>query len=230
MVVKKLGFFLLFLLGACSGSFSQVTLDDIDLSQIPQKKVRRFIKDQINSNLHNINEIQPSCTEENDLAMFNANVKSYIVKDTMQTVWKGYQSLFPRLIYSGHKVSFSLLLKKEPDETIFYNTDSVSQVDTGQVYFLNLKILKGIYNLPVVFEIIKIDTARNVIEFSYVKGNKTEGMQQLQFIDMENGNTRIIHTSYFKSNSAFRDKYLYSYFHTRFINDFHHGMKKYLNS
>jgi hypothetical protein len=230
MVVKKSGLFLFFLLGTLAISFSQVTLDDIDLTQIPQKKVRRFIKDQINSNLHDIAEIRPSCTDEYDLATFNANEKTYKVKYDMQKVWKGYQNLFPRLIYSGHKVSFSLLLKKEPNENIYYNTDSINQVDTGQVYFLNLKILKGIYNLPVVFEIIKIDTAKNIIEFSYIKGNKTEGMQQLQFIDMGNGETRIIHTSYFRSSSVFRDKYLYSYFHTRFINDFHHGMKKYLNS
>jgi hypothetical protein len=97
-------------------------------------------------------------------------------------------------------------------------------IDTGQVFLVNLKLLKGVCNLAVGLEIISVDSVNRCIKFSYVKGNKSEGEQVIQFVSTEKGFTRIIHHTDFKSNSKFRDKYLYPYFHRLAINEFHRNV------
>jgi hypothetical protein len=152
---------------------------------------------------------------------------NFFLKGNFKDIWKGYISENPSNSWNGRKVSFGVLLQKFPNN-IFYNHDPILGVYTGQVYFLNLKLLKGICNIPVAFEIITVDTTELVIEFSYIEGNKSNGFQQIKFVDNGNGSTEIMHTSYFKSDSDFRDKWIYPYFHKKIVNDFHRNMRKLL--
>jgi hypothetical protein len=202
-------------------------LDDIQLEKIQQKKVREYITCQIDENKHLFSEIHPSWNKNYDLSDYSMNEKAYFLKDNLQNVWNGYLSADPTKSWNGRKVSFGLLLKKLPDK-IFYNNDQINGVDTGQVYFVNLKLMMGMCNLPVAFEIVTIDEENKIIEFSYIEGNKTSGVQRLQFLDLGNDKTEILHISYFKSDSHFRDKWLYPFFHKKIINEFHHNMRKLL--
>ncbi len=102
-------------------------------------------------------------------------------------------------------------------------------LETGLIYYLNLKVLMGLYKLPVAFEILKVDEGQKIIEMSYLKGGKAQGKQIIQFIALKNGDTEIVHENYFRSESKFRDKYLYPFFHTRIINKFHHKIRKRIN-
>ena len=209
-------------------SYGQLTLDDIKLDQIKQRKIRVYIKNRIEDNKHLFSEIHPSCNKNKDLMSYSKNEMTFCLNGKIQDIWQGYISANPSKSWNGRKVSFGLLLQKFP-ESIFYDHDSMMGVDTGQVYFLNLKILQGMYNLPVAFEIIKVDTVEKVFEFSYIEGNKSSGIQQIKFIDMGGERIKILHTSYFKSDSHFRDKWLYPFFHKKIVNDFHRNMKKLLN-
>lgn len=210
-------------------AFSQLKLDDIKLELIHQKKIREYIKLQIENNKHRFCEIHPSWCEGTDLSNYSKNEKTYLLNDELQKVWSGYLSANPSKSWNGRKVSFGLLLKKYP-ENIFYQNDSISGVDTGQVFYLNLRLIDGICNVPVAFEVVKIDNNNKIFEFSYIEGNKSTGMQRLEFFDIGNGITKIIHTSFFKSDSEFRDKWLYPYFHKKIINEFHKNMRTLLNS
>jgi hypothetical protein len=106
-----------------------------------------------------------------------------------------------------------------------YRSDhEYAELDTGQVFFVNLKLLRGIYNLAVGLEIITIDSQNKTIQFSYVKGGKSEGVQTIRFFETEEGSTKILHISEFRSNSHFRDKRLYPRFHKKFIYEFHENM------
>jgi hypothetical protein len=86
--------------------------------------------------------------------------------------------------------------------------------------------MRGLFNLPMAFEIINIDPVERLIEFSYIDGNKARGKQTIQFTDNDDGRIRITHKSFFKSNSPFRDNLLYPYFHRKFIREFHRNMKQ----
>lgn len=209
-------------------SFSQLMMDDIKMEQIQQKKIRRYIECQKEENKQQFCEIHPSWDNGKDLSCYSKNEMVFFLKGSFQEIWQGYVSANPSKSWNGQRVSFGLLLRKVPGE-IFYNHDVITGVDTGQVYFLNLKIMLGIYNLPVAFEIIKVDTEEKIIEFSYIEGNKSSGVQRIKFLDLGNERTEIMHTSYFKSESHFRDKWLYPFFHKKIVNDFHQNMRSLLN-
>jgi len=209
-------------------SFGQHTFNDIKPDQIKQRKIRAYIQSQINDNKHLFSDIHPSWQQGKDLTAYSKNEMTFFLKGKFQDIWDGYISASPSKSWNGRKVSFGLFLQKFPGH-IFYDHDSMVGIDTGQVYFLNLKILQGMYNLPVAFEIIKVDAVEKVFEFSYIEGNKSGGVQQIKFMDMGDECTKIMHTSYFKSNSHFRDKWLYPFFHKKIVNDFHRNMKKLLN-
>ena len=86
----------------------------------------------------------------------------------------------------------------------------------------------GLVKVPVAFEIITVDEKEKVIEFSYMDDNKSKGVQRIKYTTADNGKIKIVHTSYFKSNSRFRDKFMYPFFHKRIINSFHRNMRKLL--
>lgn len=202
-------------------------LEDIKMDKIRQKKVRKYIS-QIEIEKHLFSEIQPSCFSGQDMSSFRKNEMTFFLDGKLDDIWQGYMSASPSESWNGRKVSFGVLLQKFPNN-IFYNQDPMTGVATGQVYFLNLKVMKGIYNLPVAFEIITVDTTKRLIEFSYIEGNKSSGVQQIQFFDAGSERTKILHISYFKSASDFRDRWIYPPFHKKIVNDFHRNMRKLLN-
>ena len=208
-------------------SFGQLDMADIKLEQIRQRKIRKYIECQIEENKHQFSEIHPSWNRGEDLSSYSKNEMTFLLKGNLQDVWQGYLSADPSKSWTGRMVSFGLLLQKFPGN-IFYNHDLIMGVDTGQVCFLNLKLLLGIFNVPVAFEIITVDPVEKVIEFSYIEGNKSSGVQHVKFLDIGGGLTEIVHTSYFKSDSQLRDKWLYPFFHEKIVNGFHHNMKKLL--
>jgi hypothetical protein len=209
-------------------SLAQNLLEDIKLNEINQRKIRRYIECQIEGNIHQFGEIHPSWNRGKDLSSFSKNEMTFFLSGNLQEVWQGYMSASPSRSWSGRMVSFGVLLQKFPG-SVFYKHDEINGIDTGQVCFLNLKLLLGIYRVPVAFEIITIDTAEKVIEFSYIEGNKSSGVQQVKFIDIGRNCTEIIHTSYFKSDSPIRDRWIYPFFHEKIVNDFHRNMRKLLH-
>ena len=84
---------------------------------------------------------------------------------------------------------------------------------------MKLKIIRFL-KIPVNFEITQLSKEHKIIEFTYGANNKSKGRQTLNFIEMDNY-TLIVHQSYFKSDSKFRDKRLYPKFHERCLNEFH---------
>lgn len=207
--------------------FAQLKLDDIKMERIHQRKVRKYIKSQISNNKHLFGDIHPSYTRGKDLSKYSKNEMTFVLDGNFRDIWQGYLSANPSKSWNGRKVSFGLLLQKFPNN-IFYNHDSIGGVDTGQVYFLNLKLLFGFFSLPVAFEIITINLEEKIFEFSYIEGNKSTGFQQIKFQDMGENRTKILHTSYFKSYSPFRDRWIYPFFHKKIVKDFHRNMRKLL--
>jgi hypothetical protein len=203
-------------------------LDDINLERIHQRTIRKYIECQIEDGKHQFCEIQPSWNSGKDLSSYRKKEMTFFLNGNLQAVWQGYVSANPSISWNGRKISFGLLLLRFPGG-IFYNHDPIGGVDPGQIYFLNLKLLLGIFGIPVAFEIITVDEDNKIIEFSYLEGNKSTGVQQVKFINFGDDRTEIIHTSYYKSDSHFRDKWMYPHFHKIIINDFHRNMRRLLN-
>lgn len=216
---------LLIIPGFLSLSGISQNIKTINLEEIPQRKIRKYIESLSIDQMQNFSAIRASWNKDADESDFNIMEEKFYLRFKLPEVWGCYRHANAATIWNGESIEFGLLIIKCSNSVLYPNKSSFPEIDTGQVYFLNLRLMTGLLNLPVAFEIINIDEKRKIIEFSYIENNTSQGKQTIQFFDNGDGGTRIIHRSYFKSESQFRDNLLYPYFHKKFVNDFHWNMK-----
>jgi len=204
---------------------AQKELNAIDFDQINQKKVRRLIRQMQDHRIDYFSDFEASVGPDDELNFFVSYEKEYIVKEPPDLVWDSYIYSDQTDIWDNHRVSFGLLYSAD-SESIIYADQHYFGIEEGQIFFLNLRIINGLVNLPVAFKILRIDPDQRRIEFSYLSGGKASGIQIISMDKTDEGYVKIVHTSYVKSDSHFRDKYLYPYFHNKIINEFHQNMKK----
>ena len=197
----------------------------INLTRIGQKNIRKYIKSRSLDQLDNFSSIHSSWKKGTKSADFHVDKKTFYLGNRLKDVWDGYRHANLRKSWNGHSVRFGLLISKRSNSVFYTNSIICPEVDTGQVYFLNLRIMKGLFHVPVAFEIINIDPVEQKLEFSYLDDNKSIGKQTMQFFDNGDGRTKIVHTTLFRSNSSFRDAFIYPYFHHRLIREFHRNME-----
>jgi hypothetical protein len=202
----------------------------INLQDISQRKIRNYLVDNEINQMHDFSSIHPSWKKEFDGSDFNFLEKEFFLNYDLRTVWECYRHVNSIKMWNGKSVSFGVLLTKSSNSVVYANDTSSPEIDTGQVYFLNLKLMKGLINVPVAFEITNIDQSLKMLEFSYIDSNKSQGKQTIRFFDNGDGRTRIVHTSYFKSGSHLRDNLFYPWFHKKFIKEFHGNMQHILES
>jgi hypothetical protein len=202
----------------------------IDLKEIHQRKVRNYIVSRSIDQMNDYSLIHASWKKNIDEADFHVIEKTFYVESKLSDVWYCYRHSSPVSMWSGRSVRFGLLISKSSDAVSYVNSHPFPEIDTGQVIFLNLRLIKGLFKIPVAFEIITIDREKQIMEFSYIDKNKSLGKQTLLFFDNGDGTTRIIHRSFFKSESAFRDGLLYPFFHKRFVDEFHRNMSHIINN
>lgn len=205
-------------------SFSQAE-SSIDLNQVHQKKVRKYVIANAIDKMRDFSLIHPSWKKDVRESDYRMIEKTFRLKASPASVWNGYRHANSVEMWSGHSVKFGLLISKVSNKVTYDSNNTFPEIDTGQVYFLDLRLLKGLLNLPVAFEIINIDQKDRIIEFSYLENNKSKGKQTIRIVDGEDGFTSIVHKTYFRSASAFRDD-LYPFFHKRFIMEFHRNMNR----
>lgn len=204
--------------------FTQISIDSIDLSRIPQRKIRNLLIQERNRNVRYLTDFRPSCKINQEVSDFTVMENSYIINENPEEVWKIYKNTSISQAWNGRMSSFGLLFSKWSDQIQYRNDPACARIDTGQVFFIDLKILRGLYNLPVGVEVLKIDSLLHSFTFSYLEGGKSRGFQIIRISEADNGFTKIIHTSAFKSKSPFRDKHLYPFFHTKVLNEFHQNI------
>ncbi len=205
--------------------FSQTSVNEINYDLIQYPQIKKYIDQQKVDRVETLQDFVPSCFATSDLSTYEHQQKEYVIKESLPVVWMNYTNTNPAKSWDGKLVSFGLLVSKKTN-SIYYSGDKIPGIDTGQIIFLDLELLGGFYHLAMAFEIIKKDTENGIVEFSYLEGNKTQGIQRLKFKPTEEGYTKIVHSSYFKSSSKLRDKILYPCFHKRLINEFHRNLRR----
>ena len=198
----------------------------INVEDIPQRKIRNYIVSRSIDKMDDFSSIHASWKKDIDESNFNIIEKTFYLNYNLSDSWEFYRHANTLKMWNGKTIRFGLLLSKCTNSAINIINSSFHEIDTGDVYFLNLKLFKGIFNVEVAFEITEIDSKQRIMEFSYIDNNKSLGKQTIQFFEDGSGKTKIVHRSYFKSDSRIRDKLFYPYFHKKFINEFHRNMCK----
>ena len=211
-------------------SYAQTTaITRIDLSRIPQEKIRTLLQNYIIESDQLPREIlQPTYHKGQSLKGYHVLESAYLLRELPDKVWRTYQTTSPAESWKGSMISFGLLISKDENQVLYNDDKNFSGINTGQVFYVNLRIMKGLYNLAVGLEIIDIDSVQRSITYSYLKGGKSRGEQTIYFIPTKKGHTEIIHQTAFTGDSYIRDRYLYPWFHRIAINEFHRNMKKFI--
>jgi len=195
----------------------------IELDKIPQKSIREFVKDQMSNNIETLSDIKSTYTKGDDISQYLLHEEIYSLDSEPKDVWKHYMTANPAEVWKGKTLSFGFMVDKS-DESLMYVGEKYNEAKVGQVFYINLFIF-GLINVAVSHEIIEINHDKKYFELSYVHGSKSYGKQRIAFYETGDGSTRIVHTTYYKSDSNFRDKYIYPYFHTKVIDEYHQSMK-----
>lgn len=195
----------------------------IDFGRIKQQKVRDLL------NSHNLEEVkdfgrlQSCCYSEEDTT-FHSHSKSFIIKANIEKVWNAYSTIHPRVAWDGKMISFGVLYCKENNELI-YHDDQYKGAEVGQIFFVGLRILKGLLKLGVAHVITKIDEANKSLRICYLEKGKSEGSQFISLHETEDGFTKVIHDTKYKSDSIFRDRVLYPALHSVAVSEYHRNVK-----
>jgi hypothetical protein len=214
---------LLYLLPDCA---AQYRMQDIDMNQIPQRKIRTLISELKRESSDMMDIPAPTYRLGQDIHEYWQLESKYRIREKPINVWETYLHANPAVSWNGRMVSFGLLVS-EYGKILMYRRDrNFARIDTGQILYINLRLLRGIYNLAVGLEIVNIDSVRKSITYSYLKGGKSRGQQTISFNTTKEGYTQIIHHTAYKGDSYLRDRLLYPYFHRIAINEFHRNMKR----
>ncbi|MFT6167343.1 MAG: hypothetical protein ACJAV5_002314 [Vicingaceae bacterium] len=203
-------------------------MEHIALEKIPHKRIRAFIKEQLNNDVQSVKELEVSFRHGDSIDEFNKHERSYEAQHKLEDVWRAYIKTGPNKVFKDKLVSFALMLSKQNESEVLYKEGDFSKAEIGQVYFMNLSILKGLFQMAVSYEIIEINTDKKIIDFAYIKGGKSIGFQRISFVEVNPNRTQIRHTTHYKSKSKFRDRYMYPYFHTKVLEEYHLNMIKYM--
>lgn len=197
--------------------------ESVDLKKVRIKSIRDLVIKEKVSTASDFQLIPTACYREEDSVGYMTDIKTFTVNARIGRVWEEYKSICPRKAWNGRMVRFGFLFSK-PKNRFFYPGDDDEPIRVGSIIYVNLRMLLGLKNLGVAFEVTSLDEASKTIRFCYLKDGASNGSQDISFNELPNGDTRISHLSHYKSRSSFRDKKLYPLFHGRFVGEFHENI------
>ncbi len=199
----------------------------INLRRIKSDKTKDYLLKHKLSNLEDLGKILPVCYLEGITQDFNLHSKSYEFGQDLETVWNGYLNIPPAMSWCGRRISFSFSYDTNLKD-IRYIDDEYKGLKENQLIFIEIKILFGLIKLAVTHQVNTISKDKHTIKLCYVEGGKSSGSQIISFEKAGTG-TKVTHNTWYKSDSKFRDKFLYPIIHERIINHFHKNVRKYLS-
>jgi len=210
------------------GANGQTPDDTLDLGKVPQKAVRKLIRKDKVKTVADFQHINTACYRDDDSLRYETNLKTYVVNASIGQVWEKYASITPEKAWNGRMVNFGFLFSK-PDNQFIYPDNADEPIRVGNVIFVNLRLLRGLKNLGVGFEVTRLDEEQKTICFCYLKDGVSNGSQEIRFIEQPDGRTQVSHLTHYRSHSAFRDKELYPRFHEKLVGEFHENILRQLD-
>jgi len=210
--MKLLNIFYTFLVVFIHPTFGQKFVHDPTSS-----KCVHFVAESITST----SDMEESCTNFEACSYMKYHGKAYKLPGSAKENFETLVTLSPTKIWDNHS-HFEFVF--DPLQNQFITpAGELPTLAVGQVYFLDLTILK-LMTIPVAFKIVELDRENLVLSFSYIKNNKSNGVQRVSFRDKD-GATEVFHETRFESTSKLRDAVMYRPFHTLLLNDFYKRFK-----
>jgi len=205
--MKKL--FLFLTMSLTLSSWAQ-DLSNLNISSTTQK----FLNENQNAN----DFLTESCPAIEDCQGFKYHSKTYKFEGNAKAAFNQLIANRGKDIWNG-TTKFDLVYDPKTNLALDNDSPDLPMIDVGQVYFLELGITDKM-KIPVGFKIVEINHDELKLAFSYLRRNKSNGIQRLTF-KQKGKNFTIKHETRFQSDSKFRDALLYRPFHTKLLNEFY---------
>ncbi len=203
---------------------TRLQMKDIQFDRIKQKEVKSLIEEQIANGVSSFDSLRETYHPGEDLSKHKIHEKIFFMEAPLDEAWKHYTIANPSEVWNGDMISFGLMVSDNSNEIVYPN-DDYSGAEPGQVFYVNLNIFGGLLKLAVSHKIIGVDHNNRIMTLSYVEGGETIGKQEIKLTESKDSNTKITHTTFYKGQSGFREKWLYPFFHTKAITEFHTNLR-----
>ena len=204
-----------------------MSISETDATKLRYKKVKKYLKkSEVQNNCHYFSEIKPSINDSNDLSSYNFHCGTYIVNAPIEQVWNTCMNTSPEKLWNGKMLRLSCVYSNHSNKMYYSDNQQFESLEVNQIYFINLRIIR-LFNIAAALITTKIDKDKKVIEFTYIKGNKSTGRQTIWLFERNDGETEIVHETFYKSGSTLRDKKLYPRFHQIAITNLHEKIDVY---
>jgi hypothetical protein len=200
----------------------------IDFNRIRQEKVRKLLRDNHISSRNDLSQLRSFCFDAADGQQYHKHIKSFLIKADLSTVWNAYKTIGPQETWRGTMISFGMMYSRRKNE-ILYPGDQYTGIEAGQIIFLNLNLFANIVNLAVGHEVTGVDEHAKTIKICYLQNGASTGTQLIQLKE-KGPHTNVIHETWYRSGSLFRDKVLYPGFHEKGLTEFHENVKRAVES
>lgn len=198
--------------------------DSIDFSRIKQRKVISLLQKNGLYSLQDLSALRSLAYDPSDGKMYHKHLKSFNIQGSIDRVWNTYKTISPEETRVGNMVSFGLMYSRQRN-AILYPGDVYTGMEAGQLIFLNLNLL-GLTQLAVGHEIVEVNDAEKNFKICYLQNGASTGTQLIQLNEVSEKQTEIIHETWYRSDSAFRDRVLYPPFHEKGLTEFHESVKQ----
>jgi hypothetical protein len=196
----------------------------VDLSRIKQKKVKKFIKDFGLYSFYDFSKMKPVCCGSM-VGKYKEHLETFIIKQNSAEVWKAYKTINHTDAWRGSMVSFGVQFSRNT-RSFNYADDQYPGMQSGQIIILNLKFLFGLLNIAVAHEISEMNEDEMSVKLCYMENGVTEGSQWISLKETQEGFTQVVHKTLYRSKSSFRDSALYPRLHSKAIKEFHDSVKR----
>ncbi|MDR2962425.1 MAG: hypothetical protein LBU90_02110 [Bacteroidales bacterium] len=208
------------LLSIASTLCAQIPLSDFDKSAVKYKKINSYIREKQKHNVQYFSQIKPSVSSESDLSAYSFHTATYTINSPLETTWNACVQTSPAQLWNSGILKLGCIYNQNSNTLHYCATQEFFPLDVNQIYFINLRFLR-VLNIAAALITTRIDPENKIIEFTYIEGNTSQGKQSMRLVQSGENETKIIHDTYFKSSSKFRDKRLYPTFHQKSIGDLH---------
>ena len=208
-------------------SQAQMSLSDADAEKLGYKKVVKYLKkNESRNNLHYFSEIQPSVNDSADMSRFYFHRGTYTIHAPVGQVWHTCMTASPANLWKGKMLGLSCVYSANSDKISYRGDQQFDMPELHQIYFINLRMMR-LFNVAAALMTTRIDDNEKLLEFTYIEGNKSTGKQTVRLVETGDGETEIVHETFYRSGSKFRDKRLYPRFHQIAITDLHEKIEAY---
>lgn len=197
---------------------------EINFNRIKQEKVKRLLVDNGLNSLQDLSRLKSLCYNPTDGNHYFKHTKTFLFTANIDVVWNAYKTTNPQHSHDGSMVSFGMMYSRKRNE-VMYLGDVYSGIEEGQIIFFNLNLFANVVSMAVGHEITGVNESEKTIKICYLQNGASTGTQLIQLKEITVGQTQVVHDTWYRSGSIFRDKVLYPGFHTKGLTEFHNNVR-----